>query len=381
MGAALIALVLTAASAAHVSRSSSPDVNPVGSHTGKVLLQVTLSASGHGKFKARGALADAGLAQGDKRVTPKHVRLKLVLAGVGGTFRVVVTQSCGSAKSTWTIVSGTKAYHGVSGHGTGRGRIPCGRGGTAVYLAGTATRPVLPLALPGTYRGTNSSLNLRTTFDVTATGGAVSNMSFVQLVVRCTDSRILFLSPKFGATYKIGGDRRFSIADNGYQISGTFSNRLAKGTIAYDNGNCHLTPTAWSATTPPPAIPSVQNGRYCGFTLQGPGVCVDATSTGWAANMRMGANIRCYSPDKAVFQISYDFPGLAVIRSDLSFHAALAKIPLDGGGSMSWRISGKFDNAGGVSGSGGFTEVSLFRNGKLYSCRGAVSSFTAKLGR
>ncbi len=356
-------------------------MNPVGSRSGKVLLQVTLNASGHGKFRSRGVVADAGLAQGDKRVSPKHVRLKLVLAGVGGTFRVVVIQSCGSAQSAWKIVGGTKGYHGVTGHGTGRGRIPCGRGGSSVSLSGTATRPVLPLAFPGTYRGTNASLNLRATLDVIPTGGAVTNASFVQLVARCMDSRILFLSPKFTATYKIGADKRFSISDNGYQVSGTFSNRLAKGTITYDSGDCHMAPATWSATTPPPGIPSVQSGRYCGFTLQGPGVCVDATSTGWAANMRMGANIRCTSPDKAVFQISYDFLGMAVIGSDLSFHAALAKIPLDDGGSMSWRISGKFDGAEGVSGTGGFTDVSLFRNGKLYTCRGAVSSFTAKLGR
>jgi hypothetical protein len=263
----------------------------------------------------------------------------------------------------------------------GSGRIPCGRGGATVYLSGTAKRPVLPLALPGTYRGTSASLNLRVTFDVVATGGAVTNATFVQLVARCSDSRILFLSPKFSTTYRIGTDERFSIFENGYQVSGTFSNRLAKGTIAYDSGNCHMAPAAWSATTPPPAIPSVPRGRYCGFTLQGAGVCVDATSTGWAANFRMGANIRCYSPDKAVFQISYDFPGMAVIRPDLTFHAALAKIPLDGGGAMSWRIAGKFDGAQEVTGTGGFTDVSLFRNGKLYSCRGAVSSWSAKLGR
>ena len=356
-------------------------MTPVGSRSGKVLLQVALSASGHGQFKSRGVLADAGLAQGEKRISPKRVRLKLVLAGVGGTFRVAVVQPCGSTQSTWKIVGGTKAYHGVAGHGTGRGRIACGRASTRVYLSGVATRPVLPLALPGTYRGTNASVNLRATFDVVPTGGAVANATFVQLVARCSDSRILFLSPTFDATYRIGADRRFSISENGYQVSGTFFNRLAKGTIAYDRGDCHAAPLSWSATTPPPGIPSVPHGRYCGFTLQGPGVCVDATTSGWAANIRMGANIRCFSPDRATFPISYDYPGMAAISPDLTFHASLAKIPLDGGGFMSWRITGRFDGTQGVSGSGGFTDVSLFRNGKLYSCRGAVSTFTATLGR
>src|SRR6478736_2772926 len=116
-----MALIVVASSGARASHSNSTGVTPVGSRTGKVLLRVTLNASGHGTFKSRGVVADAGLAQGDKRVSPKRVRLKLVLAGIGGTFRVVVTQPCGSTRNTWTIVRGTKGYHGVTGHGTGRG--------------------------------------------------------------------------------------------------------------------------------------------------------------------------------------------------------------------------------------------------------------------
>jgi hypothetical protein len=381
VGAALVALAATASSGADASRSSAPRATPVGSHTGKVLVQVTLSASGHGKFSSRGVVADSGLVAGEKRVSPKRVRLKLTLTGVGGKFRMAVLQTCGSSRSTWTIVTGTKAYRGLSGHGTGRGRIPCGRGGARVYLSGSATRPVLPLALPGTYRGTHASLNLRVTFDVVATGGALTNASFVQLIARCGNSKILFLSPKFNANYSISTDKRFSFAENGYQVSGSFSTRSAKGTIAYDNGGCHMDPVSWVASTPPPALPSVPSGRYCGFQLQGPGICLNATTDGWVANVTMGGNIRCFSPESAVFKISYDFDGVIVIRSDLTFHAELAKIPLDGGGSMTWRLTGKFDGSQGASGTGGFTAVSLFRDGKLYSCRSAISAWTAQLGR
>lgn len=381
VGAALVALVAAATSGADASRYGAPGTTPVGVHTGKLLLQVTVSASGHGKFASRGVVADSGLATSERRISPKRVRLKLTLTGVGGTFRVVVAQLCGSTKSTWTIVTGTKAYRGLSGQGTGRGRIPCGRGAARVYLSGTAKRPILPLVSPGTYRGTHASLNLRVTFDVVATGGALTNAAFVQLVARCANSRIVFLSPKFSGNYPIGTDKRFSFAENGYQVSGAFANHTAKGTIGYDSGGCHMDPVSWTATTPPPGLPSVRSGSYCGFTLQGPGICVDATPDGWVANARMGANIRCTSPDSAVFKISYEFPGLIVIRPDLTFHAELAKIPLDGGGSMSWRITGKFDGDQGVTGSGGFTGVSLFRDGRLYSCRGAVSEWSAQLGR
>jgi hypothetical protein len=380
VGAALVALALTASSGAGPARSSSPGVTPVGSHTGKLLLQVTVGASGHGKFTSRGVVADTGLVAGEKRVSPKRVRLKLTMTGVGGTFRVLVLQTCGSARSTWTIVTGTKAYRGISGKGTGRGRIPCGRGASRVYLAGTAKRPVLPLALPGTYRGTHTSLNLRVTFDVVATGGALTNASFVQLIARCGSSKILFLSPKFNANYPIGTDKHFSFSENGYQVSGSFSTRAAKGTISYDSGGCHMDPVSWTAATPPPALPTVPSGRYCGFQLQGPGICLSATTDGWVANVTMGGNIRCISPDNPVFKISYDFDGVIVIRSDLTFHAELARIPLDGGGSMTWRITGKFDGQQGATGTGGFTAVSLFRDGKLYTCRSAVSAWTANLG-
>jgi hypothetical protein len=387
VGVALVALAAAASSGADAARSGealgsgAPAVLPVGVRSGKELIQVALSASGHGKFTARGVVADAGLALGEPRVSPKRVRLKITFTGVGGSFRVVVVQLCGKAGSTWTVVTGSQAYRGLSGHGTGRGRIPCGRGASHLYLSGTAKRPVLPRALPGTYRGTNTSLNLRVTFDVLATGSALTKASFGQLVARCNDSRILFLRPKFSANYPIGTDKRFSISENGYQVAGTFSSRSAQGTIAYDNGGCHMDRLSWTATTPPPPIPSAPSGRYCGFTLQGIGICLDATPDGWVANAQTSVNVRCLTPTKTVLRASYEFGGLIVLRTDLTFHEALARIPLDGGGSISWKISGRFDGNGGVSGSVAFSTVSLYHDGKLYSCRSASSSWNAQLGR
>lgn len=386
----LIALAAAASSNAEVSRAAQPEIAsranagsalPVGARSGKLLVQVTLNAAGHGKFSARGVVSDQGTALGDPRISPKRVRLRITFAGVGGTFRIAVRQLCGSARSTWKIVSGSQAYRGLSGHGTGKGRIPCGRGASRLSLSGTAKRPILPLALPGTYRGTRPSQNLRATFDVVATGSAITNVSFAQLVARCSDSRILFLKPKFNANYPIGADKRFSIAENGFRVIGSFSSQSAQGTISYDSGGCHTDPVAWSATTPPPPLPVVRTGRYCGFTLQGPGICVDAVPGGWAASARTTANVRCDSPEKTVLTVSYDFEGLIVLASDLSFRTALTKIPLDGGGSISWKISGKFDNNGGAAGNVAFSNVSLFHNGKLYTCRNSSSSWTAQLGR
>ncbi len=363
------------------SRASAPNVLPIGVRSGKLVILVKLNASGHGNFTSRGVVTDAGSALGDLRTSPKRAHLRITFAGAGGSFRVMVVQLCGSTRSTWTVVTGSKAYRGLSGHGTGKGRIPCGRGASRLSLSGTAKRPVLPRVLPGTYRGTRPSQNLRASFDVLATGNALTDATFAQLVARCSDSRIVFLQPKFSGTYPIGADKRFSIADNGYEVTGTFSSQAAQGTIAYDNGGCHMDRLSWTATIPPPPLPSVPTGRYCGFTLQGPGICVDAAPGGWAANAQTNANVRCDSPEKTTLAVSYTFGGMIVLGSDLSFHTELAQIPLDGGGSITWKISGKFDGKGGVAGTVVFSNVSLYHDGKLYTCRNASASWTAQLGR
>lgn len=387
-GAVFVALVASASAGAPgstrpdlVARISAANVLPVGERSGKLVIQVALNASGHGRFTSRGVVADSGTALGDLRTSPKRAHLRLTFAGAGGTFRIMVVQLCGSTRSSWTVVTGSKAYRGLSGHGTGKGRVPCGRGATHLSLSGTGKRPVLPRALPGTYRGTRVSQNLRTSFDVPAAGNAVTNASFAQLVARCSDSRIVFLKPKFSGTYPIGTDKRFSIAEDGYQVTGTFASQSAQGTIAYDSGGCHMDRLSWTATIPPPPLPSVPNGRYCGFTLQGPGICVDAAPGGWVANAEASANVHCDSPEKTVLTVSYQFGGLIVLGSDLSFHAELAQIPLDGGGSITWRITGKFDGNGGVAGTVVFSNVSLSHAGKLYSCRNSSAAWTAQLGR
>jgi hypothetical protein len=44
-------------------------------------------------------------------------------------------------------------------------------------------------------------------------------------------------------------------------------------------------------------------------------------------------------------------------------------------------VSGKFDDAErSVTGTGGISNVTVARDGTQYTCRSAVSSFTAKLG-
>src|SRR2546430_10037285 len=101
--------------------------------------------------------------------------------------------------------------------------------------------------------------------------------------------------------------------------------------IAYDNGGCHMDRVSWTATTPPPALPSVPRGRYCGFTLQGIGLCLDVTPDAWVANAQTSANVRCYSPGKTVLRASYRFAAPILLRSDLPLHAELGRRPLDAG--------------------------------------------------
>lgn len=381
VGAALVSVTSSASSGGETVRDSAPRTTADSTSAGRLSLTVRLSASGRGTFSSRGLFADQGQAQAEKRSSPKRVRLRITLTGKSGKFRVVLTQLCGASRSTWAIVVGTKEYRDISGRGTGTGRIPCGLGASRLLLSGQVTNPVQRLAAPGTYRGSRPSVNMRTDFDVLSTGRALTNVSFKRILARCGNSRIVFLEPRFSGRYPIDSDRSFSIEENGYTVSGTFSMSSARGTIAYDTGECRMAPVSWSAANPPTALPRVPSGRYCGFTDKGPGICLDATTDARVVNASIGANLRCHTPDAAQFDFSINFAGSIEIRPDFTFRSELAGVPLEGGGAVTWIIEGRFDGKGEVAGSGGYKDVSLLRNGKLYKCRPNVATWTARLGR
>jgi hypothetical protein len=350
---------------------------------GKVTLVVSLNSARKGTFTVRGAFSDSGSARGSRSVASNRARLTLRLLGNSGTIKVLVTQACGKLKSTWKVLSGsTRAYQGLSGSGAGKGRIACaGRAAhRGVYTGPVRTPPAPPLAQAGTYQGSGFSPNLRAALEVLPGGRSITNVSFRQIVARCQPSGVAFLEPVFTGTYPLADRGRFVITSEGYTVSGKFTAGRAKGTVTVDAKGCKAGPLGWSATTPPAALPTVPTGRYCGFTLLGPGICLDAIPGAWVTKVRLTPNIRCTQPEDKTFKVEYTYEGLIAIRADLSFATTLSNIPLEDGGSMRFTISGTFDGAGEATGKGGLTRISLVREGTRYKCRNASSTWSAKRG-
>jgi hypothetical protein len=383
-GVVLVAVVV-------VGTSSGGDTRPRGvvpmrssalEIAGKVTIVVSLKLSQQGTFSIRGAVSDSGLARGRQTVSANRARMTLILDGKAGRIKVLVTQLCGKSKSTWSVLSGSGAYKGLSGGGKGSGRVTCGKKAPhrGVYTGTVRTPPPTAVAQPGAYRGTGFSPNLRVEFEVLPDGRTLTNISVRQLIARCPSAQVEFLAPQFSDRYPLSDRGRFSIAADGYTLSGKVSGASATGSIKFEAHGCKVDSTNWKATTPATPLPLVSPGRYCGFTLGGGAVCVDATRDAWVTRARFEVNLRCVEPEAATFKFEYIYGGAFSIRSDLTFAGTLSNIPLEGGGSLRFTISGKFDDVDRVSGKGGISSVSIVRDGKRYKCRTAVSAFTAKRG-
>lgn len=349
---------------------------------GKVIVVVSLNSSRRGRFSARGSISDSGSVRGRQTVSANRARLTLTLRGEDGTITLLVSQVCGRVKSAWKALSGSGAYQGISGGGVGKGHLGCGRRTPhrSVYTGFVRTPPPPLLAQPGIYRGTGFNPNLRVTFEVLPDGRTVTHLSFRQVVARCQPPAVAFLEPEFSGRYPIDADGSFSIAADGYVVSGKLSPGRAKGALAVDARGCKAGPLSWTATTPPTPLPAVPTGRYCGFTLAGPGICLDATQDAWVTRVLLGPIVRCFEPEAKSFKLEYTYEGAIAIHPDLTFEASLADVPLEGGGSMRWSVSGKFDGLGEATGRGGFSRVSIVREGTLYKCRNAISAWSVKRG-
>jgi hypothetical protein len=293
-----------------------------------------------------------------------------------------VTQACGKKASTWKVVSGSGPYKGLYGAGKGSGRLTCAKKAAhrGVYTGTVRTPPPLAVAHPGSFRGSGFSPNLQVALEVLPDGRSLTNVSFRGIVARCQPPAVEFLEPMFSGTYPLSDNGRFSIAAEGYAVSGKLTAGSAKGSIAFDARGCKVERMNWTAINPPAPLPSVSSGRYCGFTLAGSGVCLDATRDASVTRVRFEVTLRCFEPEVTTFKFEYIYGGSLSIRPDLTFAGSLSEVPLAGGGSMRLSVSGKFDDVDKVSGKGGFSKVSIVRDGTRYKCRSAVSAFSAKRG-
>ena len=349
---------------------------------GKVTITVSLKLSQQGTFSTRGAVSASGLARGRQTVSGNRARMTLTLDGKAGRIKLLVTQVCGKKSSTWKVVSGSGPYKGLYGAGKGSGRLTCAKKAAhrGVYTGTVRTPPPLAVAHPGIFRGSGFSPNLQVALEVLPDGRSLTNVSFRGIVARCQPPAVEFLAPVFSGTYPLSDRGRFSIAAEGYTVSGKLSAGSAKGSIAFEARGCKVERMNWTAINPPAPLPSVSPGRYCGFTLAGSGVCVDATRDASVTRVRFEVTLRCFEPEVTTFKFEYIYGGSLSIRPDLTFAGSLSEVPLAGGGSMRFSVSGKFDDVDKVSGKGGFSKVSIVRDGTRYKCRSAVSAFSAKRG-
>ncbi len=379
-GTALVSVVIAGSSAGSgrgLEHPSSVDL------AGKVTITVSLKISQQGTFSVRGAISDKGLVRGRQDVSGNRAQMTLTLDGKAGRIKVLATQVCGKSTSTWTVLSGSGPYKGLSGGGKGSGRLTCTKRAAhrGVYSGAVSTPPPTAVAQPGSYLGTGFSPNLRVTFDVLPDGRTLTNVSVRQLVASCQPTAVEFLAPQFSGRYPLSDRGRFDIVAEGYTFAGKISGASAKGSIKFEGRGCKVESTNWKATAPALPLPSVSVGRYCGFTLAGSGVCLDATRDAWVTRIRFEVNLRCFEPEVATFKFEYIYGGGFALLPDLTFSGSLSNVPLAGGGSLKLTASGKFDETEHrVTGNGGFSTVMFVRDGTNYRCRNAVSTFSAKLG-
>lgn len=375
--AVLVAVVLTGASS---GVGQQPSAAAIG---GKVTIAVSLKLTQQGTFSARGAVSDRGLARGRQTVSGNRARMTITLDSKTGRIKLLVTQPCGKSKSTWSVISGSGPYKGLSGGGKGSGRLTCAKKAPhrGVYTGTVRTPPPTAVAQSGSYRGSGFSPNLRVGFDVPPDGRTLTNVSVGGLVARCQPAEVEFLAHEFSGRYPLSDRGRFSITADGYTIAGKVSGANAKGSIAFEARGCKVESLNWKGVTPTEPLPSVSPGRYCGFTLAGSGVCLDATRDAWVTRVRFEVNLRCFEPEVTTSTFEYIYAGALALRPDLTFSGSLSNVPLAGGGSLRFSVSGKFDDAERrITGTGGISKVAVVRDGTKYRCRNAVSSFTAKLG-
>jgi hypothetical protein len=396
--AGLVALAagLPLAAGARVSEPSDrPVARALAAPTGTVAIRVSFDAAGRGSFVARGAISDAGPATTGRSLSGRRIRLTQTLEGSYGTLVIRVEQACGSRRSTWRTLRGSGSYEGMSGGGSGTGGVPCSgrRQGFRGIYRGTVRSPALrPLATPGPYGGWTAQ-NERLTFEVLADGRRVSDIRIERLYAPCTPPLDVTVEPAFRATYPIAPDGSFSATFGASTITGRFNAAAATGTVTYSSSAtgpyvCTSGSVSWSASSPPPPLPSALPGSYCGSTAQDLGICLTLSSqsrlTHARAEVRLdcvlafddGARVPPERAERARFGATLGFgAGSVPLRSNLSFQVLG---PLEGDAGGEYVLRGAFDEAGGASGTLSLHRTSFDdQEGRVYTCLDALLGWRA----
>lgn len=142
-------------------------------------------------------------------------------------------------------------------------------------------------------------------------------------------------------------------------------------------------PTPPPPTPPTPQAPALVPGKYCGYTQQGPGICLATNAAGQVIDqLETGAIVDCSNGDRFTLGVSFQ-GGRAAIQPDLSFTYTYSG-PLSSEGSdisnvqATYRISGRFTSTGEASGSVAVASLSFTFDGETFTCSQNDVTWTAK---
>jgi hypothetical protein len=378
-GKAILALVVPAAVCGLVGAKPSSASSLEGTST----VRVVLDATGHGVFLAEGGVSDSGPVTAHRTLAKSRLYLTETLEGSAGTIVIRVVHACRRpTTSTWSVERGYGGYAGLTGAGRGTGGLPCSGPRMrlrAVYRGSLRPAPRrAPLAQAGPYGGW-SSQDERLTLDVLPDGRHLTNVRLEQLRATCAMSLSAVVQPSFLATYAIAEDGSFSLASGGATIVGRFTGSQAQGTISYESSGsgsaCSSGSVGWTASSPPPTLPSARPGSYCGSTGQQLGVCVRVTSDGKVGNLTLDVRLDCVSTeaDPAQFDTVIGFGGRLSLRSNLTFDVDGS--PEDPAGGV-YTLHGSF-GAGAATGIVSLRQVSYDQDGIPFTCSNADVRWSA----
>ena len=360
---------------------------------------VRLDASGRGTFTARGGLVDAGRAQGRRAVANGRLNATTTLSGAKGRIVLTTQQPCGRGTGSWRVVSGTRAYAGITGNGTFTARAGCARPfeRAAVVYRGTVEIPLLALAKPGPWGG-STARDSTLTFTVTPDGRAIADVLIGTYQYECVRSDGLRMPATSddrvaAGPFAIAEDRTFSLTSGFATVKGRFTPSRAEGTISFSisypadpQGRTVACSGSipWSASTPPPPPRRALAGKYCGFAREGEGVCLEVLDGGREVrNLDIGLFLDC---NDSTFYGRFRSAGPVQLQTDLSFRTGSTMRIVDRPGtadlgSASAYLWGTFDQSGAMNGLLRVEQPSFTSEGTRYTCRNSNATFTARLQR
>lgn len=398
----LTAVLVTLAGAAADSHTSpsSPEhavvaVRALGEESsgiaGRVRVEARFRSPTRGTFDFGGAISDTGSLKAVRRVVGGRPQLTEVLAGKLGTIRIRAVSPCAGRSGTWQVLSGSGAYRGLIGGGPASGGLRCAATtypARAIYTGTVRTptpAPMPPLAQAGRFGG-GTSQREEVVLDVEQGGRTFAGLRLA-VMAPCAGpvgpARVMMSLP---GPYEIGQDKSFAILGPESWWTGDIAGRFTSPTTVEGTATASTTITvtstntkytcsetiSWTASLPPP---TATPGTYCGFTIQGPGICLDVAASGReVARVEVGVVVRCQPASEFELTLTFaDAPiggHLGFSKRSTSFEGLVA-----GSGS----ISGLIDPAGtSASGRVSLIQPSFDHEGTRYTCGVRVASWQAK---